>query len=503
MRVRLMYPDRDFNVRQNSPWNEHAVMQDLQLELLLRVMCGSDEFLHSVAQKALLLAMLNDQETILYRQGILRDCLKNQAVVTELYNLAVEAIARSRKDWWGLSSQSPSSLLYSSNELIGSFVGVLRKLWEIGEIHEAEFDSEGFKQLFAMFTTELNDEYLSEVQCHVGELRFDRGVLISAELGETNESTRYVLRKPPNNQQSWFERTFRRGPRAFTYQLDPRDEAGGRILSEMRHRGIARVAIALGESSDHVVNFFAALRTELAFYIGCLNLHNWVKGKRLHLAFPEALSAGTRKHNFSELYDLCLAIGSEQPLVGNTINADGKRFVVITGANQGGKSTFLRSIGLAQMMMQCGMFVPAQRFSAAICPALITHFKREEDATMQSGKLDEELSRLSEIADHVRPDSLLLFNESFAATNDREGSEIARQITSALHENGSRIFYVTHLREFARGLYTSGTHDSLFLRAERNEDGTRTFRLIEGEPLDTSFGVDLYRTVFAARSDSL
>jgi DNA mismatch repair ATPase MutS len=53
-----------------------------------------------------------------------------------------------------------------------------------------------------------------------------------------------------------------------------------------------------------------------------------------------------------------------------------------------------------------------------------THYKREEDATMTSGKFDEELSRMSEIADEIRPRSLLLCNESFASTNEREGAEI-------------------------------------------------------------------------------
>ncbi len=69
--------------------------------------------------------------------------------------------------------------------------------------------------------------------------------------------------------------------------------------------------------------------------------------------------------------------------------------VMITGANQGGKSTFLRSIGLAQLMMQCGMFVPAESLSSNVCDGIFINFKREEDATMKCGKLDEELSRMS------------------------------------------------------------------------------------------------------------
>ena len=123
--------------------------------------------------------------------------------------------------------------------------------------------------------------------------------------------------------------------------------------------------------------------------------------------------------------------------------------MIITGANQGGKSTFLRSMGLAQLMMQCGMFAPAESFCANVCDGLFTHYRREEDVTMRSGKLDEELSRMNGIVDNVRANSLLLFNESFAATNEREGSEIARQIICALLEKGVKVFFVTHLYEFA------------------------------------------------------
>jgi DNA mismatch repair ATPase MutS len=190
-------------------------------------------------------------------------------------------------------------------------------------------------------------------------------------------------------------------------------------------------------------------------------------------------------------------------VVGNTVNAERKNLIVITGANQGGKSTFLRSIGLAQMMMQCGLFVGADIFQAGICLALFTHYKREEDATMKSGKFDEELARMGDIADHLLPNSMLLFNESFAATNEREGSEIATQIVRALLEKGMTVFYVTHLYEFAHGLFDERNDSAIFLRAERSADGTRSFRLAEGEPLQTSYGEDLYKKVFATEEDKV
>lgn len=86
---------------------------------------------------------------------------------------------------------------------------------------------------------------------------------------------------------------------------------------------------------------------------------------------------------------------------------------------------------------------------------------------------------MNAIVAHLTPHALLLFNESFAATNEREGSEIARQIVSALLERRLKIFYVTHLYELARGFYEKRLANAMFLRAERRPDGTRTFKLFE------------------------
>jgi DNA mismatch repair ATPase MutS len=195
-----------------------------------------------------------------------------------------------------------------------------------------------------------------------------------------------------------------------------------------------------------------------------------------------------------------LALTIDRRVVGNDVTADGRDLVMITGPNTGGKSTFLRSVGLAQLMMQAGMFVPAEAFAASVCDGLFTHCKREEDVRMEHGKFDEELSRMSDIVDRLAPHALVLFNESFAATNEREGSEIARQIVRALRESGIRVFFVTHMFDLAHGFY-AGTRDaSLFLRAERLADGRPTFRVLEGEPLPTSHGEDVYRRVFGGRA---
>ena len=143
------------------------------------------------------------------------------------------------------------------------------------------------------------------------------------------------------------------------------------------------------------------------------------------------------------------------------------------------------------------MFVTADAFSAALYRNVFTHFTREEDVTMKSGKFDEELRRMTGIIDHLTPDSMILFNESFASTNEREGSEIASQIVCALLETRVKIFFVTHLFELANAFFQEGLDNAVFLRAERQTDGRRTFKLLPGQPLETSFGADLYKEIFA------
>jgi len=496
MKAFLMYKDHDFDLQRKLPSNEQALTQDLELNTLFNAMALGDKFLFEVANRAVMSGLHNDLDTLRYRQNILKDCLKNASIVRDIYTIAVESIESEKKHYLGFLSKYPDVLLRRSIEVLQLFVGMLKKLKHIADEHADKYESEGFTAFFAMLNKELSDEYFASVQIHLRALEFRDGVLISAELGKGNKGTNYILRKPPDKKQGWVERIFAERPPAYTFSISERDESGARTLSELKDRGIHLVANALAQSTDHILSFFTMLRTELAFYVGCLNVHGQLAQRGEPMSFPLPVAPGERKHAFQGLYDVCLALTMEQRIVGNDVHADSKDLVIITGANQGGKSTFLRSIGLAQLMMQCGMFVPAESFCANICEGLFTHYKRKEDTTMKSGKLDEELSRMSDIVDNITSNSMVLFNESFAATNEREGSEIARQIIKALLEKRIKVFFVTHLYEFAHGFYDNKMENAMFLRADRQTDGRRTFKIIEGEPLQTSYGEDVYHRIF-------
>ena len=501
MKAFLMYRDRDFDLQQELPPNEPALAQDLELGVLFDAMARDDKFLREVARKALLSSLV-DLDQILYRQGILKDCLRNPQAVREIYRIADEAIAGEKGVvGWFNPRNNPDQVLDKSVKLLELFFGKLKGLRGIADQHSGRFESEGFKAFFTMLKEELSDEYLASIQGHLKELEFRNGALISAELGEGNKGTNYALREQQDAKPSRKVSVFRRSaPRQYTFNLDIHDEIGPEMLSELKQRGINNLANALAQSSDHVLGFFNALRTEIAFYVACLNLYEQLAQRGGLGCFPSPLGRGRHSQTFRGLYDPCLALKLGQKVVGNDASAEGKDLVIITGANRGGKSTFLRSIGLAQLMMQCGAFVPAESFSSDLCDGLFTHFIREEDPNMKSGKLDEELHRMSDLVDHLSANCVVLFNESFAATNEREGSEIARQVVSALLERGIKVLFVTHQYEFAWSFYEKNMTNALFLRAERKPGGERTFKIVQGEPLQTSYGEDLYNRIFLGKA---
>jgi DNA mismatch repair ATPase MutS len=500
MKALLMHADRDFDLARQLPPNAPALTQDLELDRLFTAMALGDRFLFDVAQKAIF-SSLKDPKEIVYRQRVLSDCVAQPAVAREIYDIAVEAVDGERTIHRRFF-ESPETILRRSIEVLRLFVGLLRRLRAIADRDVDRVRSEGFAAFFAMLRRELDDEYFRRIEDHLERLRFRGGVLVSARLGSGYKGTGYTLRRPRKPRPWWWQwpALLERSP--YTLVIADRDENGARTLAELRDRGLNLAANALAQSAEHILSFFTMLRAELGFYVGCLNLRERLTKRGEPVSFPEPLAPGRPVFTCRGLYDVCLSLAADGRVVGNDVHADGKLLVMITGANQGGKSTFLRSVGLAQLMMQAGMFVGAGALRASVCDGLFTHYKREEDPTMKSGKLDEELKRMSEIVDRVTPNSMLLFNESFSATNEREGAEIAGAIVRALLDAHLRVFLVTHSFELANGFYREGTTTALFLRAERQADGTRTFRLTEGEPLPTSYGADLYRQVFGESRDA-
>ncbi len=495
MKVYLLYPDRDVQATATILATGDDLIRDLALEPLWQAMAQGDAFIRQVVRQVML-ASLNDPELIRYRQAIVQDCLRQPALLRELYQIPLEFLERKQKQWLWISPRysSASSILSGARRLLEVAIELLRQLRRLADRYQLLVMASGWQRFFRMIQHELDDDYLASLADHLAALRFPRGVLFSAHLGQGNEGADLLLCKPcaPHG---WSERLRALREPVYSYVLHPRDEAGTRILGELRDRALARVANALAQAAEHVESFFAALRFELAFYLGCLNLAEQLQALNLPFTFPQPQPATTRQFTGTALYDISLALATGQRVVGNDIAGDGRDLVIITGPNQGGKTTFLRSVGLAYLMMQSGMFVAAQALTASVSAGIFTHFQREEDKTMTSGKFEEELMRLSAIVTQLTPNALLLLNESFATTNKREGAEIACQVITALLHKRIRVIIVTHIYEFARRMCAAT--DALCLGAERLPDGTRTYRMRESLPAETSFASDLFRRIFS------
>lgn len=497
MRVRLLHPERDLDPEPRLPWQLRALIDDdLEMGRLYDAMAAGDTFLLDTAKKVIPLAP-TDPDVILYRQQVLADCMVNRAVVQQIYDVTVgvDGLELRRKVFLGgLGSRNPELILRRSVRVLELLIKSLRQLRTLFDRHAGEFRSAGLQRLSAMHAEQLSDNYLGQVDEYLSELNLPRGVLLSARIGPGNQGEGLVLHQAPRRGWRAGLTGIRNDTRGFV--IDGDDLAGAEALSRLAGRAVNDIANTVTQSAEHIQRFFGRLRTELGFYLGCLNLHDELTKRGVPTCFPVPTPIGMPRFECRGLRDVGLCLTTGKIITGNDVDATGKTLIVVTGANEGGKSTFLRSVGTAQLMMQAGMFVTAEQFSANVRDGVFTHFTRQEDAALEHGKLDEELARMSAIVDHIRSTSLLLCNESFASTNAREGSQVARGIMHAMVESGVSVFFVTHLYDLAHDLYARHNPADLFLRAERRSDGARTFRVLPGEPEPTSYGEDCFRRIF-------
>ncbi len=488
MKANLMFRDRDFDIKAAPCFGKAALMADLELERVVTSMSRGDETIKAACSAAVFSPLLS-REDISFRQSVLMDALENPEPVRKLYEITRDTHKKKSGSWyWLYPSQYLASTFSSAVGLLKIYLEMLGELRGVADESIGGFKSEGFVGLLSMLRRELDNNYLERADEMLEELKDGEGLLVSAKLGGYLQGVDYVLRR---KETSHFWRNWVFAP---SFSLAPRDDAGAKDMGNRRDRAINDVTNALAQATEHIEGFFNMLRDELAFFVGCLNLRDALSALGMPVCIPTLLPPEREERSFKALYDVSLALAKNESVVGNELLASGKRLYIVTGANQGGKSTFLRSVGQAQLMAQAGMFVGAESFSAPVRSGVFSHFKKEEDKAMGSGKLDEELSRMSALSDNLKSGSMMLFNESFAATNEREGSEICRQITQALIENGIEVFSVTHLYTYAAAFF--GNEKTLFLRAERLENGERSFKIVPGEPLHTAFGEDLYRKIF-------
>lgn len=535
MNAYLLYPHKEW-VNTKTYFDSRSIVQDLGLETLfmaaskgvvkereeVKEILGEDSYIKA-AMKKVMLVPLETAEEIQYRQDIVKDCFANEHFVYQLYELSKDVLEKwnrlGRKANEVASERNSPAYLVTELHIMRLFVTGLGKIKNLLDIYHSRLESTGFLSLYERLCREFPDEleaqlnqlledvsfYATDANNAEGETDLNKirkpNIILGCSLSGGLKFENIKLEKVSTDVKTYHAPNSAIGyVQGFMGALTPNSVAaqkGAAVTpqtTEIEYQVVTYVVNCFASFVNTFGKFFEQLYFQSAFYRGAVNLKHHMM--RFHLCSCYPTVGAQDALRFQELKELVMCIEQRINPIGNTCDIENKMLLLVTGANQGGKSTFLRSIGIAQIMMQCGLPVTAKSYESGIFPDFFTHFTRREDSEMNSGRLDEELGRMNQIIEHLGERSLLLLNESFATTTEKEGSVIAYDIIRALKEAGVKILSVTHLLSFAQRMYEetyqvegAGVE---FLSAQRLEDGKRTFKMIQHAPELTSFGLDLY-----------
>lgn len=239
---------------------------------------------------------------------------------------------------------------------------------------------------------------------------------------------------------------------------------------------------------DETIQRFA---TEVRFYLNWISYIEPVKEAGLPLCFP-SFCDNASEIRADELYDLALAHAKGVKVVTNDIELTApERILVVTGPNQGGKTTFARAFGQLHWLSALGLSIPARHATMLRFDRILTLFEKEEDLGDLSGKLLDDLRRLKTLLDAGSQRSLLIVNEIFSSTTMEDATLLGNKMLDSISEMKAAAVIVTFLDALSRhGKETV----SLVSAVDPDEPGKRTYRL-QRKPAD---GL-AYASVLAAR----
>ncbi len=504
--ARLLYSG-EISAQEPIPFFEQ-ISEDLQLNAILLTMGSNDKNIIENCRRILSMPITVPSE-LLYRQAGVRDALEHPKAVTSIYNSISESLTNIANFKYNrrhqAKSQDPYDAISYQVALLELAVQGFEALKSNVSKYYERFSSQNFKSfcddLLAEYDERFND-FVHERAKSVDSLSLGSEIQISATIGEglkmrhflVNNLEEYRAKHKFDLVDSLFQTVIKKDELSI-----PHSET--KLLtdcSELRRYGLLHIADAYAQIFDDFATYLTDLRDQLAFYYGCINLYAAISNIQCSTCFPSFEHPEQNYILADGLYDIYYAVTDLKAPVSSSLTKENASVTLITGTNNGGKTTFLRSLGVSQLLAQSGLFVPAKSMSTGIFKGIYTLFSKEHSRRLDSSHLEDELGALSKIIDVMETHSLILLNEAFASPSEKESVAIAGDVMRAFTNNQITCFFVTHIYSFAKKLYEEDEEHTACMQAGKDEQGQRTYEMVYGEPGETGYGMEIYKDILGS-----
>ncbi|MDD6878756.1 MAG: hypothetical protein PUD59_00795 [bacterium] len=250
---------------------------------------------------------------------------------------------------------------------------------------------------------------------------------------------------------------------------------------------IAQIEAEIAKYDD--VDFYepTSYISEIKFF---LEIHGLIqKAKKVGIPHTNAKIAKEPLYNAKELYDVSLLAKNCENIVPNDADfSEDEAFCFVLGANGGGKTTYLRAVGVNLILFLAGCPVFAKEAEIYPFDIVLSHFPKDERFD-NTGRLDEERRRTEEMLKAAQDKvAFLLFNETFSGTDDRRGFELLKDTATQIGEHRHFGLYVTHFHEVM-----SLDYPVLSAEVDSMDENKRTFRIVRSKGSASSYAVDILK----------